>query len=57
VVRDIVAIPTSEYPTPAVRPLNSRLDCGRVRERYGVFLPDWRVGVELVLDEVVRDVT
>ncbi|MCZ2099659.1 MAG: dTDP-4-dehydrorhamnose reductase [Anaerolineae bacterium] len=50
--RDVVAIPTSEYPTPAARPLNSRLDCARVRERYGVFLPDWRVGLELVLDEV-----
>lgn len=51
-VRDVVAIPTNEYPTPVARPMNSRLDCGRVRERYGVFLPDWRVGVGLVLDEV-----
>ncbi|MCL4185058.1 MAG: dTDP-4-dehydrorhamnose reductase [Burkholderiaceae bacterium] len=51
-VRDVVAIPTSGYPTPAARPLNSRLDCARVCERYGMFLPDWRVGVELVLDEV-----
>jgi len=51
-VRDVVAIPAGDYPTPASRPLNSRLDCTRVRERYGVFLPDWRVGVGMVLDEV-----
>lgn len=56
-VRDVAAIPSSEYPTPAARPLNSRLDCGRVRERYGVCLPDWRVGVGLVVDEMATGVS
>jgi dTDP-4-dehydrorhamnose reductase len=39
-------IPTVEYPTPARRPANSRLDCGRLRSEYGVALPDWRSGVD-----------
>ncbi|MFL6968408.1 dTDP-4-dehydrorhamnose reductase [Pseudomonas alvandae] len=35
-------IPTSEYPTPAPRPLNSRLDCTRLLREWGVSQPDWR---------------
>jgi len=38
-------IPTSSYPTPAARPLNSRLDCGKLAANFGVRLPDWREGV------------
>jgi len=34
-------VPTSEYPTPATRPLNARLDCGLTEEVFGVRLPDW----------------
>ena len=43
-------ITTSEYPTPARRPANSRLDTTRLRETFGLTLPDWSVGVR----EVVR---
>ena len=43
-------ITTSEYPTPARRPANSRLDTTRLRETFGLALPDWSVGVR----EVVR---
>lgn len=39
-------ISTAEYPTPARRPANSRLDCSRLRSDYGVALPDWRTGVD-----------
>ena len=35
-------IPSSEYPTPAPRPLNSRLDCTRLLREWGVSQPDWR---------------
>jgi dTDP-4-dehydrorhamnose reductase len=35
-------IKTAEYPTPARRPANSRLDASRLREAYGVELPHWR---------------
>lgn len=51
-VGEIAGIPASEYPTPARRPANSRLDLGRLEARFGVRPPDWRVGVDLVLDEL-----
>lgn len=35
-------IPSSAYPTPAARPLNSRLDCTRLLREWGVSQPDWR---------------
>lgn len=34
-------IPSSAYPTPATRPLNSRLDCSRLQREWGVSQPDW----------------
>jgi dTDP-4-dehydrorhamnose reductase len=34
-------IPSSAYPTPARRPLNSRLDCSRLEREWGVTQPDW----------------
>jgi dTDP-4-dehydrorhamnose reductase len=40
----VAPIPTSEYPTPARRPLNSRLDCAKAQSAFGVSLPDWRDG-------------
>ena len=46
-------IPTSAYPTPAPRPLNSRLDTQKLRERFGVHLPDWESGVRRLLDEIL----
>jgi dTDP-4-dehydrorhamnose reductase len=46
-------IPTSAYPTPAPRPLNSRLDTRKLRERFGVHLPDWQSGVRRMLDEIL----
>ncbi|WP_411033089.1 dTDP-4-dehydrorhamnose reductase [Shinella sp. BYT-45] len=35
-------IPSSAYPTPARRPANSRLDCGKLSDAHGVRLPPWR---------------
>ena len=49
----IVPIPTTDYPTPAVRPLNSRLDTRRLREAFGLVLPDWRQGVDRMLAEIL----
>ncbi len=39
-------ITTADYPTPARRPKNSRLDCTRIAETYGVRLPHWSAAVE-----------
>ena len=49
----IEAIPTSAYPTPARRPLNSRLDTRKFSRSFGLTLPDWRLGVERMLHEVL----
>jgi dTDP-4-dehydrorhamnose reductase len=46
-------IATSAYPTPATRPLNSRLDTRKLRERFGVHLPDWESGVRRMLTEIL----
>jgi dTDP-4-dehydrorhamnose reductase len=51
--QQISAIPTSAYPTPAQRPLNSRLDTTRLRERFGLTVPDWRCGVDRMLAEAL----
>ncbi|RYH10984.1 dTDP-4-dehydrorhamnose reductase [Tropicimonas sp. IMCC6043] len=45
-------IPTTAYPTPAARPLNSRLDCSRIAETHGIARPDWRAGLAAVLAEL-----
>lgn len=38
----IHSITTAEYPTPARRPANSRLDCGRLERDFGLVMPDWQ---------------
>jgi dTDP-4-dehydrorhamnose reductase len=45
------AVPTSAYPTPARRPLNSRLDTRKLRQAFGLSLPHWQVGVQRMLSE------
>ncbi|NUT63910.1 dTDP-4-dehydrorhamnose reductase [Pseudomonas corrugata] len=45
------AIPSSAYPTPAPRPLNSRLDCTRLLREWGVSQPDWRSALQQCLAE------
>jgi dTDP-4-dehydrorhamnose reductase len=44
-------VPTSAYPTPARRPLNSRLSTSGLCETFSLSLPDWRAGVERMLRE------
>jgi dTDP-4-dehydrorhamnose reductase len=39
------AIPSAEYPTPALRPMNSRLDCSRTQQVFGLSRPDWRAAI------------
>ncbi|MGN6122609.1 MAG: sugar nucleotide-binding protein, partial [Sphingomonas oligoaromativorans] len=46
---DVRRITTADYPTPAMRPANSRLDCGRIAAVHGVALPDWREARDGVL--------
>ena len=48
----IADIPTSAYPTPARRPLNSRLDCSALEAAFGIKRPDWRLGLTDILKEL-----
>lgn len=48
-------ITTADYPTPARRPANSRLDNTKLSETYGIILPDWRASTEVVLNRLIDD--
>lgn len=48
----VTGIPTSEYPTPARRPLNSRLDCSAAQTVFGLARSDWRAGLGIILKEL-----
>jgi len=45
-------ISTTNYPTPATRPLNSRLDCSALETDFGISRPDWREGLTDVLKDL-----
>jgi dTDP-4-dehydrorhamnose reductase len=52
--RSVTVIPlnTVEYPTPAKRPLNCRMDCRLTNSTFGTLQPDWRVGLKAILKEL-----
>jgi dTDP-4-dehydrorhamnose reductase len=50
----IRAVPTSAYPTPAQRPLNSRLDTSKLRAAFDLTLPPWQTGVQRMLREAFQ---
>lgn len=45
-------ISTVDYPTRAVRPKNSRLDCYKLKNTFGIYPDDWKKSLSLVLDEL-----
>lgn len=49
----LTPISTAEYPTPARRPADSRLDCSRLERVFGVRMPAWRSSVAGVVDELL----
>lgn len=51
----ISPVPTTEYPTPARRPLNSRLNTTKLQQAFNLTLPDWQSGVERMLTEHLGD--
>lgn len=50
VVQKLEPALTSDFPTPARRPLYSALNCDRFRETFGLSLPDWRVALQLSME-------
>jgi len=51
--QEVAPVPTSAFPTPAQRPLNPRLDTGRLRDTFRLTLPDWQTGVRRMLTEIL----
>ena len=49
----IAAVATSAFPTPAMRPANSRLSTKKLRSTFELSLPAWQTGVERMLSEVL----
>ncbi len=49
----LVPITTAEYPTPARRPGNSRMDCGRLERELGFGMPEWRDSVAKVMEQLL----
>ena len=48
----IIPVPTTEYPTPASRPLNSRIDCRSTEQVFGVTRPHWKDGLKEILKDL-----
>ena len=48
----VTPIPTVDYPTPAQRPLNSRLECRETEQAFAISRPDWRDGLKEILQEL-----
>ena len=54
-VETIEPVPSSTFPTPARRPLNSRLDTSKLRSAFDLSLPRWQDGVERMLNEILPE--
>jgi dTDP-4-dehydrorhamnose reductase len=52
VAKEVKAVPTSAFPTPAKRPHNSRLDTTKLQTTFGLQLPHWQAGVTRMLNEI-----
>jgi dTDP-4-dehydrorhamnose reductase len=49
------SITTADYPTPAKRPQNSRLDCSKLRETFGLTMPAWDASLLACLDQLLAE--
>lgn len=52
-IQQLSPIATSQYPTAAKRPLNSRLNTQKLQHTFDIHLPNWELGVEKVIREIV----
>jgi dTDP-4-dehydrorhamnose reductase len=52
-VKEITPVSTQAFPTPAMRPLNSRLCTAKLQQAFGLALPLWQQGVNRMLTEIL----
>ena len=50
----LIPVTTEDYPLPARRPKNSRLNCDKLSSQFGIHLIDWKVALGLCLDEIAE---
>ena len=53
IANEVKGVPTLAFPTAAQRPLNSRLDSGKLQTNFGLCLPPWQQGVDRILAEIL----
>ncbi len=51
-VKEILAIPSAEYPTPAKRPAYSALDCAKIQAAFAIRAPSWELGLAQIMREL-----
>jgi len=49
----VTPISTADWPTPAKRPADSRLDCAKLARHFGVTMPDWRSALPAIVAELM----
>lgn len=54
ITRNIIPIATMDYPTPAKRPMNSRLSNEKIEKHFNLNMPDWSEHVEYCLKELIK---
>lgn len=52
-IKEVLPTTTNNYPTPAKRPLNSRLNTQKIQTNFQLYLPKWQQGVEQVVIELL----
>jgi dTDP-4-dehydrorhamnose reductase len=52
-VKEVAPVPTTAFPTPAKRPLNSRLNTQKLQSQFELCLPHWQQGLDRLLTEIL----
>lgn len=56
-VAEVIPVATADYPTPAQRPLNARLDMSDTTRVFGVAPPEWAPGLEQTVDALIKELS
>ena len=56
IIKQLKAIPTADYPTPAMRPMNSQLALKKLESIFSLKMPGWRNELELCIEEMIANI-